>query len=94
MARNKLDEVRAALERKNTIQKGVRDAEGAVADAEDNVSQWKATRKRAQLDTVSAVKGRETTQAKLKIAQLSLTPHTRGTAKCTAVVQPHDGKLT
>ena len=58
-ARNTLDEVSRALERKNTIEKGVRDAEGALVEAEDNVEQWKTTRNRAKVETATAVQERE-----------------------------------
>lgn len=68
-ARSKLDEVKAAFERKNTIEKGVRDAEGAVVEAEDNLSQWQATRTQAKLQTASAIKDREAAQAKVNVVQ-------------------------
>lgn len=68
-AQDRLAEVRAALERKNTIEKGVRDAEGALVEAEDSLLQWQTKRKQAKLQTASTVKERETAQAKLTIVQ-------------------------
>lgn len=68
-AKNTLEEVRTALERKNTTEKGVRDAEGAVVEAEDNVAEWQATRKRAKLQTASAVQEREASQSELTDVQ-------------------------
>ena len=68
-AQDRLDEKKAALERKNTIEKGVRDAEGALVEAEDSLLQWQAKRKQAKLQTASAVKDREATQVELTVVQ-------------------------
>jgi chromosome segregation ATPase len=68
-AQDRLNKKKTALERKNTIEKGVRDAEGALVEAEDSLLQWQAKRKQAKLQTASAVKDREATQAELTVVQ-------------------------